>query len=146
MKNKIILAVLIFVFVIDFVYFIRMSQNSPSVDNNSLRGNSQESELLNSQGNSNPVKAESTKKNKVTKTELSKHNKQSDCWVGYNGKVYDITTFLPKHPGSAGALSPYCGTSDEFKQAFEKKHGTSKVNKLMKVGVFIGDLDIAGDI
>ena len=96
--------------------------------------------------NNTPVSSTSTTPNKVSKVDLAKHNKQTDCWVGYNGKVYDISTFLPKHPGSAGAIAPYCGTADEFKKAFERKHGTSKVSTLMKVGVFIGDFDVMGEI
>jgi len=77
---------------------------------------------------------------------LSVHSSQSDCWIGYNGKVYDITSWLPVHPGSAAAILPYCGTSKEFTDAFTKKHGTSKVSKLMKVGILIGDFEIKGNV
>ncbi len=55
------------------------------------------------------------------------HNTASDCWVAYDNKVYDITAFLPNHPGGAGQISPYCGTSGAFDTAFTNKHGTSKV-------------------
>ena len=75
---------------------------------------------------------------------LVEHKTEADCWVSYDGKVYDITSWLPIHPGSAKAISPYCGTADEFKQAFEKKHGKTKVATLMKVGVLMGDFDIMG--
>jgi len=37
----------------------------------------------------------------ISLEELAVHNTRYDCWVAYNGKVYDITTFLPVHPGSA---------------------------------------------
>jgi len=57
-----------------------------------------------------------------------------------------VTSFLPRHPGSAGAISPFCGTSEEFAKAFTKQHGTSKVSNLMKVGTLIGDFDIVGKI
>ena len=77
---------------------------------------------------------------KIGISDLAKHNKLSDCWIGYDGKVYDITSFLPNHPGSAAAISPYCGTSEEFTNAFTKKHGTKKV------GVLIGDFQIQGKI
>src|SRR3989338_3959440 len=66
----------------------------------------------------------------------------NDCWVGYDGKVYDVTSFLSVHPGSAEAIIPHCGTSSEFTNAFVRQHGTSKVSKLMKVGVLIGDFEI----
>lgn len=77
---------------------------------------------------------------------LSEHDSVEDCWVGYDGKVYDVTSFLPRHPGSAEAIIPYCGTYDEFTQAFEGMHGVSKVSNLMKVGTLIGDFEIQGEI
>jgi len=77
--------------------------------------------------------------------ELNKHSLESDCWVSYKGKVYDITAFLPKHAGSAAAIIPYCGTANEFEKAFTAKHGTTKASLLMKVGIFIGDFEIVGN-
>ncbi|MBI2102653.1 hypothetical protein HYT55_02345 [Candidatus Woesearchaeota archaeon] len=82
----------------------------------------------------------------ITTMDLQKHNTMSDCWVGYQQKVYDITTWLPKHPGSAKAILPYCGTAAEFEQAFTKKHGKSKVSLFMRVAVFMGDFSPQGDL
>lgn len=75
----------------------------------------------------------------VSQNELAKHNTLNDCWVSYKGKVYDITSWLPKHPGTAGAILPYCGSSSAFEQAFTAQHGTTKAGFLVKVGVFMGD-------
>lgn len=83
---------------------------------------------------------------KVSEGVLAKHNKESDCWVAYKGEVYDVTEFLPKHPGSAKAISPYCGTAKEFEEAFLKKHGTTKAAFLMKVATFIGDFEVKGNL
>ncbi len=144
-----------------------MNQSRTLTNSNNAGGASQANKSLNSQGNipssadnedndgedddgqvptANPGTTVNTTNNKVTTAELSKHNKESDCWVGYNNKVYDITTFLPNHPGSARTISPYCGTSAEFKKAFEAQHGINKVNMLMRLGVFIGDFDVVGNI
>lgn len=30
---------------------------------------------------------------------LAQHNKETDAWISINRKVYDITTYIPKHPG-----------------------------------------------
>ena len=76
----------------------------------------------------------------VTETELSNHDSESDCWIGHEGKVYDITDWLPKHPGSALVISPYCGTSDDFESSFIGQHGKSKVEKLMQEGIYKGNL------
>lgn len=76
----------------------------------------------------------------VTRTELAKHNIQTDCWVAYKDVVYDITSWLPRHPGSAAAIAPYCGTVEAFTAAFSKKHGTAKDAFLPKVGTTEGTL------
>ena len=37
-------------------------------------------------------------------TELKKHTTETDCYLLYDGKVYDVTEFLDEHPGGAMAL------------------------------------------
>ena len=71
-------------------------------------------------------------------SDVAKHSTQGDCWVTYQGKVYDLTAWLPIHPGGSGAISPYCGTQN-FEQAFATKHGTTKIAKFMKVATYKGD-------
>lgn len=44
-----------------------------------------------------------------TVAQVSAHNSASSCWATMNGKVYDITAYLPYHPGGIGAITPYCG-------------------------------------
>lgn len=74
----------------------------------------------------------------ISRTELAQHKAQSDCWVAYKGTVYDITSWLPRHPGSAAAIAPYCGTAEEFTAAFNKQHGTRRDERLKKEGVVEG--------
>jgi len=76
----------------------------------------------------------------ISNKELSLHNKESDCWIGFRYKVYDVTSFLPNHPGSAQAIIPYCGISTDFEKAFTGQHGVSKVQKLYQIGIYKGDL------
>lgn len=76
----------------------------------------------------------------ITRAELAKHKTQADCWIGYKGTVYDITNWLPRHPGSAGAIAPFCGTADEFASAFNQQHGTKRDARLEKEGVKEGAL------
>lgn len=104
--------------------------------------------LVNSTQNSTtqPEETSPEKTSGITSAKLAEHNTLESCWVGYKGKVYDITDFLPKHPGSAQAILPNCGTAEKFEQSFTKKHGTSKVSLLMKVGVLMGDFDYQGNL
>lgn len=81
----------------------------------------------------------------ITSTDLAKHNLTTSCWVVYKEKVYDLTSWLPKHPGSAESILPYCGNSG-FEQAFINKHGTTKVSLFMKVAILIGDLKYQGNL
>lgn len=46
---------------------------------------------------------------KITSSEVSQHSTQSDCWTIINGNVYDITSYIPRHPGGDNILSA-CGT------------------------------------
>ena len=36
--------------------------------------------------------------------EVAKHNTAESCWVSLKGKVYDVTEFLPRHPGGKEIL------------------------------------------
>ncbi|KAL9643796.1 hypothetical protein ABK040_013211 [Willaertia magna] len=39
------------------------------------------------------------RKTHYTLEEVKKHSKKDDCWIIMDGDVYDITTYLPEHPG-----------------------------------------------
>ncbi len=108
-------------------------------------GNKQNESMINQKQDTKSI-ASVTASNQppVSRVDLNKHNQMNDCWVAYQQKVYDITAWLPRHPGSAEAILPYCGTAEEFEQAFTEKHGTSKAKLLMKVGVFIGEFETKG--
>lgn len=41
---------------------------------------------------------------------VARHNTAGDCWMTIEGKVYDLTSYLPKHPTPAAVITPYCGT------------------------------------
>ncbi|XP_055388553.1 uncharacterized protein LOC129617215 [Condylostylus longicornis] len=34
-----------------------------------------------------------------TMDEVQQHNSKTDCWVVVDGKVYDVTAWVPRHPG-----------------------------------------------
>lgn len=152
--NRPFLAILIVVLGIGLTSFIRLS--TPDFVSNSIDAQNDDgllhnlfddnNEDKNGEGDNTNTLSSETTTGKVNLDTLAKHNKLSDCWVAYGGKVYDVTSFLPKHPGSASAISPYCGTYEEFTKAFEGQHGKSKISNLMRVGTLMGDFEIQGAI
>lgn len=141
MNKKIFLTCLIILFAISFVAMLRLSQNAETTIVLTNTTTNQTSILT--------VPVVTTQQNTTLlpskANELNLHATPSDCWIVYQQKIYDITSYLPRHPGGEQKIAPFCGKPG-FEEAFLTKHGTSKVNTLMKVGVFIGDFDIKGVI
>lgn len=52
--------------------------------------------------------------------ELSTHNTREDIWVAVDGKVYDITSWVPKHPGGDDVLILSAGR--DVTNLFESYH------------------------
>lgn len=46
-----------------------------------------------------PKQAGLTSLQRITPSELAKHNTPSDAWSAFNGKVYNLTPYLRFHPG-----------------------------------------------
>ena len=71
-----------------------------------------------------------------TLEEIAKHNKEDDCWVIIDGSVYDLTSFLPDHPGGKKAIMTFAGrdATEEFDMLHDRKVITKYVPKA-KVGV-----------
>jgi len=56
-----------------------------------------------------PPKPEVSKDRMITYEEVDRHHTEEDCWVIYKDKVYDITGFLPEHPGGPTIVKKYAG-------------------------------------
>jgi cytochrome b involved in lipid metabolism len=76
----------------------------------------------------------------VTTQELRLHNKESDCWTVYNGKVYNLTAYMPYHPGGAAILME--GAGKDSTRLFNKYHAWVNCESIIGkccVGVFVGN-------
>jgi nitrate reductase (NAD(P)H) len=75
-----------------------------------------------------------------TRQEIEQHDKEDDCWIVVDGKVYDATSVLEWHPGGKAAVLGHAGkvhgeTSSEFESihdgyAYQKLKGKSSSNFL----------------
>ena len=141
MKKEVEIALLTAVIVLlvaSAVFLYKPSPQNPIKMNNTINQSNltQNKTLIILNGTNIKQNSNST----VSISELSMHNLKENCWVSYKDKVYDITSWLPRHPGSAEAIIPYCGNSTKFEQAFEGQHGTSQVQRLIEEGIYKGDL------
>lgn len=71
-----------------------------------------------------------------TSAQIATHAVESDCWASVDNNVYDLTSWVSRHPGGSKAIISLCGTDATAK--FEKKHGGSNSAKaalvLLKIG------------
>lgn len=70
--------------------------------------------------------------------EVMSHNKINDCWIVLNGEVYDISSFIEKHPGGADRLLEVAGKDATTK--FLQVHSTEVLNKMKSHLLYIGKL------
>jgi len=65
--------------------------------------------LANQNNNSAVDEAAATEKT-YTLADVAKHPTETDCWMAIEGKVYDLTTYLSKHPAGPATMVTWCGT------------------------------------
>jgi len=56
--------------------------------------------------------------------EVQTHNTPSDCWGVVNGSVYDLTTWISRHPGGVSPIRGMCGTDGT--EGYTGQHRNSK--------------------
>ncbi|KAF1955897.1 mitochondrial cytochrome-like protein b2 [Byssothecium circinans] len=75
---------------------------------------------------------------RIDGAEVAKHSSKNSCWIVLDSNVYDVTSFLGKHPGGAAIILKQAGT--DATQEFEKYHPLSYVDDL-PTGSLIGTID-----
>jgi cytochrome b involved in lipid metabolism len=78
-----------------------------------------------------------TKAKGFTLTDIEKHANQTDCWSAVNGKVYNLTTWIEKHPGGKEAVLSICGKDGSA--SFNDQHGGERKPESILASFLIGD-------
>ena len=71
--------------------------------------------------------------------QVAQHKSHNDCWIILDGKVYDVTSYVPDHPGGSMFLLESSGDGKDHAEDFEDaEHSKTARNMLQKF--YIGDV------
>lgn len=68
--------------------------------------------------NTSPVDENTNSEQVYTIAQVAENSNKNSCWTIINGSVYDITSYVPNHPGGESEILQICG-----------KDGTNLFNK-----------------
>ncbi|KAF2723144.1 hypothetical protein K431DRAFT_283308 [Polychaeton citri CBS 116435] len=81
-----------------------------------------------------------TQLTKLTGAEIAKHNSRESCWVIVHGRAYDVTEFLPEHPGGPKIILKYAGK--DATEEYEPIHPPDTLEKYLDKGKHLGEVDM----
>ncbi|KAI5852896.1 FMN-dependent dehydrogenase-domain-containing protein [Morchella snyderi] len=78
---------------------------------------------------------------KLTGQDVAKHNNKDSCWVIVHGKAYDVTEFLPEHPGGSKIILKYAGK--DATEEFDPIHPPDTLDKYLDKSKHLGPVDMS---
>lgn len=75
----------------------------------------------------------------IKQSEVANHATSDDCWTIVDGYVYDVTTFVNRHPAGAEAINEMCG-SNASKDYLEEHSGQKEPGmwlETLKIGKLV---------
>ena len=76
---------------------------------------------------------------KYSMANIAKNNSTSSCWAAISGKAYDLTAWISRHPGGAGAIASICGK--DATSVFQGRHGGQSGPASSLSAYLLGDVD-----
>jgi cytochrome b involved in lipid metabolism len=73
-------------------------------------------------------------------SEVARHCVLEDCWVAVNGKVYDVTEFMDRHPGGPKVIRSWAGK--DASKMFNEIHAAVRIQQYLRPEAFMGDLGV----
>ncbi|KAI9760151.1 MAG: hypothetical protein M4579_001871 [Chaenotheca gracillima] len=89
---------------------------------------------MNHQGQKQP------KSQKLSGDQIAEHNSRESCWVIIHGKAYDVTEFLPEHPGGPKIILKYAGK--DATAEYEPIHPPDTLDKYLDQSKHLGEVDM----
>ncbi|EMC92850.1 hypothetical protein BAUCODRAFT_133772 [Baudoinia panamericana UAMH 10762] len=77
---------------------------------------------------------------KLTGEEVAKHNSRESCWVIVHGRAYDVTEFMPEHPGGPKIILKYAGK--DATEEYDPIHPPDTLDKFLDKSKHLGEVDM----
>jgi L-lactate dehydrogenase (cytochrome) len=77
----------------------------------------------------------------VSAAAVQSHQTRESCWIVVEGRIYDMTSFSPTHPGGADIIYAYAGR--DATQAYLEVHEPDLIKSTLSPKDHIGTLDPA---
>ncbi|KAI5815183.1 putative mitochondrial cytochrome b2 [Pyronema omphalodes] len=77
---------------------------------------------------------------KLTGADVAQHADKNSCWVIVHGKAYDVTEFLPEHPGGQKIILKYAGK--DATEEFDPIHPPDTLDKYLDKKFHMGEVDM----
>ncbi len=74
----------------------------------------------------------------ITLTQIAQHSSRLNCWSAINGSVYDLTSWIPNHPGGEEKILSLCGIDGSSR--YNSKHGGEAKQARILAGFKLGIL------
>ncbi|KAF3917236.1 hypothetical protein ABW20_dc0110539 [Dactylellina cionopaga] len=71
--------------------------------------------------------------------EVAKHNTPESCWVILYGKVYDVTDFLPSHPGGSKIILQLAGK--DATEDYDPIHPRGTLESALPISAYLGPIN-----
>ncbi|KAL9105529.1 MAG: hypothetical protein Q9227_009326 [Pyrenula ochraceoflavens] len=85
-------------------------------------------------------RSEASQDSKLTGEEIAKHDSRESCWVIVHGRAYDVTEFLPEHPGGPKIILKYAGK--DATEEYEPIHPPDTLDKYLDKSKHLGEVDM----
>lgn len=140
-RLSIILIILILLAGAYLGYTLYSSSQATETNTKSENKISQESSSISEPVAPKPDNNVSNSNNQTTYTisQVAEKNTRSACWTIVEDKVYDITNYIPNHPGGEDKILQICGKDGSQLFAQPQEHKEGEANKFLSK-LYLGNL------